>query len=76
VIGLPPGRKWIVLVDWTTLETAKVSLDAWRKLRPQEVDYSARKVQAHMKRMTKYVTPTAAVKEALQHVAAMRGRPR
>ena len=25
VIAVPPGRKWLTLIDWTTLETA-----AWR----------------------------------------------
>ncbi len=34
VLALKPGRKWIVLCDWTTLETAKVPLETWKRMRP------------------------------------------
>jgi hypothetical protein len=35
VIALTPGRKWLTLIDWTTLETARIDLAAWARLKPQ-----------------------------------------
>jgi hypothetical protein len=32
VIALAPGRKWITILDWTTLETARLPLDLWERL--------------------------------------------
>jgi hypothetical protein len=47
VIALAPGRKWVTVVDWTTLETARLPLDLWPRLRPQQANgYSARRIRA------------------------------
>jgi len=66
VIALPPGRKWVTLIDWTTLETARIDLASWASLKP-EADHriSRRKVRIHMRQRRHYVTATQAIKEAL-----------
>jgi hypothetical protein len=66
VIALTPGRKWITLIDWTTLETARIDLGTWQTLKPQpNRGMNPRKVRAHMRRRLHYVAPTQAIKEAL-----------
>jgi len=30
VVALPPGRKWMTVIDWTTLETARIEIAAWQ----------------------------------------------
>ena len=65
VVALKPGRKWITLIDWTTLETSRMDMAAWHRLKPQQVSMNPRKVRAVMRRRLKYVTPTQAIKEAL-----------
>ena len=35
VIALAPGRKWITVVDWTTLDAARLPLDLWQRLHPR-----------------------------------------
>jgi hypothetical protein len=66
VIAMPPGRKWITLIDWTTLETCRMDSVLWQKLTPQPATgIHPRKVRLHMRRRLKYVTPTRAIKEAL-----------
>ena len=65
VIALPPGRKWITLIDWTTLETGRIEIAAWPRLKPQPVSINHRKVRAVIRRRLKYIAPTHAVKEAL-----------
>ena len=67
VIALTPGRKWITVIDWTTLETARVEIDLWHKLKPQlHGRLNRRKVRAMMRRRLPYVTPTGAIREALR----------
>jgi hypothetical protein len=67
VIALTPGRKWITLLDWTTLETARLEIAAWATLKPQPHDgLNRRKVRAAMRRRLRYVTPTEAIREALR----------
>jgi hypothetical protein len=62
VIALVPGRKWITIVDWTTLETARVPLDLWQRLRPRPVTgYSLRRVRAVIKARLRYVEKTRAI---------------
>jgi hypothetical protein len=63
---LPPGRKWITLIDWTTLETSRMDMAAWQRLKPQQdTGINPRNVGAAMRRRLKYVTPTQAIKHAL-----------
>lgn len=71
VIALPPGRKFIVLVDWTTLETAKLDLASWARMKPapQEVPPKrARAIRKAMKARAAYITPTNAAKEAMKNL--------
>jgi hypothetical protein len=35
VIALAPGRKWITVLDWTTLDAARLPLDLWQRLGPR-----------------------------------------
>lgn len=72
LIPLPPGRKWITLVDWTTLETATVPLTLWQRLPKLETrKFSRRRVQAYMRARCRYVEPSASIKAAM----AMLRRP-
>jgi hypothetical protein len=67
VIVLAPGRKWVTVIDWTTLETTRMEIAAWAKLRPLETaGLNRRKVYAAMRRRLKYVTATQAIKQALR----------
>ena len=67
VIALPPGRKWLTLIDWTTLETARVEIAAWERLKPRpDGTLNRRKVRATMRRRLKYVASTQTIKEALR----------
>ena len=67
LIALTPGRKWITVVDWTTLETTRLEIAAWERLKPQPDDgLNRRKVRAAMRRRLRYVTPTEAIREALR----------
>jgi len=62
VIALPPGRKWITLIEWTTLATARLPLDLWRCLKPQPAaGYSPRRVRAAVKERLRYVRKTRAI---------------
>jgi hypothetical protein len=65
VIALHPGRKWIVLVDWSTLETAKVEIATWERMKPQPVDFRLRPVIRAMKERLKYVAATQSIKDAM-----------
>jgi hypothetical protein len=66
VIALTPGRKWITVLDWTTLETARLEMALWQKLKPQPNDrLNSRKVRAVMNRRLQYVTPTESIRQAL-----------
>jgi hypothetical protein len=67
IIALTPGRKWVTLVDWTTLETARLEIASWERLKPQPDDcLNPRKVRAAMHRRLRYVTATEAIREALR----------
>jgi hypothetical protein len=66
VLCLTPGRKWVTVIDWTTLETARLEIPAWERLNPQpDGGMSPRKVRAAMRRRLAYATPTQAIREAL-----------
>ncbi len=67
VIALTPGRKWVTVIDWTTLETTRMEVAAWAKLQPLEAaGLNRRKVHAAMRRRLKYATATQAIKQALR----------
>jgi len=67
VIALTPGRKWVTVIDWTTLETARLEISLWQMLKPQlHGRLNRRKVRAVMRRRLRYVTPTGAIREALR----------
>ena len=67
IIALTPGRKWVTVIDWTTLETARLEIAEWQRLKPQPDDgLNRRKVRAAMRRRLRYVTPTEAIREALR----------
>jgi hypothetical protein len=65
VIALVPGRKWITVVDWATLDTARVPLDLCQRLRPRPATgYSLRRVRAAIKGRLRYVEKTRAISAA------------
>ena len=67
IVALTPGRKWVTVIDWTTLETARLEVMTWQKLKPQPDDgLNRRKVCAAMRRRLRYVTPTEAIRDALR----------
>jgi hypothetical protein len=73
VVALSPGRKWITVIDWTTLETARLDVTAWQRLKPQpHTNAKLRTVRSIMRRRLKYVTPTQAMKDAIRLLG---GRP-
>lgn len=71
VIALKPGRKWIIIIDWTTLEHTKLDLATWARIKPQSMPISHRRVKALMKDrlralgMIKHSEYPAIIKEAL-----------
>jgi hypothetical protein len=65
VIALDPGRKWITIVDFATLETARLPLDLWQRLQPQPATgYSRRRVRAAIAARLRYVEKTKAISAA------------
>ena len=67
VVALPPGRKWITVIDWATLETARLELAAWQRLKPEHhAGVRLRTVRSIMRRRLKYVMPTQAIKDGLR----------
>lgn len=67
VIALTPGRKWITIIDWTTLDTARLELAAWERLKPQpHADVRLRTVRSVMRRRLKYVASSQTIAEALR----------
>jgi hypothetical protein len=67
IIALTPGRKWVTVIDWATLETAHLEIAAWERLKPQPEDgLNPRKVRAAMRRRLRYVTATEPSREALR----------
>jgi hypothetical protein len=72
VIALAPGRKWITILDWTTLEAARLPLDLWRYLDPRPATgYSARRVRAAINTRLRYVRKTNTIRAAM---AALKSR--
>lgn len=66
IIALTPGRKWVTLIDWTTLETARIELALWENLHPvKATGLNRRKVRSLMRRRLAYVPATRPIKEAL-----------
>ena len=71
VVALPPGRRWIKLVDWTTLETARIEIAAWDRLEPQaDSRMNRRKVRTLMRARLKYTAPTQAIAQAIRLLKA------
>ncbi len=67
IIALTPGRKWVTVIDWTTLETARIEISTWQKLKPLEAaGLNPRTVHAVMRRQLRYATATRSIKEALR----------
>jgi hypothetical protein len=65
VIALAPGRKWITVLDWTTLETTRLPLDLWRRLDPRPAaGYSPRRIRAAIKARLRYVRSTKVIRAA------------
>lgn len=75
VICLPPGRKWVSLVDWTTLDVATITIQEWARMKPTPVEYRAGRVLSAMKERIPYKfgptedgkpgKPTGTIKEAM-----------
>jgi hypothetical protein len=71
LLCLTPGRKWVTVIDWTTLETARLEIAAWQRLKPlPDGTLSRRKVRAAMRRRLHYVAPTQPIREALDLLKA------
>jgi hypothetical protein len=67
VIAMHPGRKWLTLIDWATLETARVEIAAWDKLKPEpDSTMNRRKVRAVMRHRLKYAATTQAISDAIR----------
>jgi hypothetical protein len=67
VIAMHPGRKWITVIDWATLETARIEIAVWEKLGPQpDSRINRRKVRRIMRRRLKYTASTRPIAEALR----------
>jgi len=55
----------ITIVDWTTLDTARLPLDLWHRLHPQLASgYSVRRVRATIKARLHYVSKTETIRAA------------
>jgi hypothetical protein len=66
LIALAPGRKWITVVDWTTLESARVSLTLRNRIpKIPTTDFSKRRVCAYMLARCQYTPATAVIKQAI-----------
>lgn len=66
IIVLPPGRKWVTLIDWTTLETTRIELTLWKNLHPlPATGLNRRRVHSVMRRRLDYLPATRAIKQAL-----------
>ena len=66
IVSLTPGRKWVTVIDWTTLETARIEIATWETLKPLEATgLTRRKVRSAMRQRLKYTTATRAINQAL-----------
>jgi|GEM_PF-6774921 len=71
IVALTPGRKWVTLIDWTTLETARIEISTWQTLNPlEETGLNRRKVRSAMRQRLKYATATRAINQALSLLKA------
>jgi hypothetical protein len=67
VIAIRPGRKWLTLIDWATLATARVEIAAWEKLKPvPDSSINRRKVRAVMRHRLKYSASTQTISDAIR----------
>jgi hypothetical protein len=70
---LAPGRKWITILGWTTLETARLPLNLRRRLQPRPAaGYSRRRIRAAIKARLSYVRKTRTIRAA---VASLKLQP-
>jgi len=70
LIALPAGRKWITVLDWTTLETARVPLVLWNKIpKIEDRNFSRRRVTGYMRARVKYTGSNATIKHAIALMA-------
>lgn len=58
LITLTPDRKWVPVIDWTTLEIARVEISTWQRLKPQPLSLNQRKLRAVMRRRVLPLPPT------------------
>src|SRR5262249_18675876 len=71
LIALKPGRKWITVVDWTTLETARLPVALWNTLPKIECTrFSRRRVAGYMRARAKYTGSNATIKHAIALMAS------
>ncbi len=71
LIALPPGRKWIPVLDWTTLETARVPLALWKQLpKIETTKFSRHRVAGYMRTRSKYTGSNATIKQAIAMMAS------
>jgi hypothetical protein len=67
VIALHLGRKWVTLIDWTTLDTARVEIAVWEALKPvADKGINRRKVRGAMRQRLKYTPSTRTIAEAMR----------
>jgi hypothetical protein len=80
VIALPPGRKWITLVDWTTLDVQDVLVKEWESLQRREIvigekrkgvdSYRKGVILETMLAQLAYVDETKAIRDAISLLKA------
>lgn len=70
VIALPPGRTWITLINWATLEVLHVKINVWEALKRRQVEIDKKAVLNAMQDRLKYVKPTKAILEAMKFAGA------
>lgn len=73
VVALPPGRRWVTIVDWTTLDVARIAIDIWRGLNPVIVEggYRPRRILAAMRERAAYFEhKSKTIRAAMKVVAA------
>lgn len=74
VIALPPGRKWITVVDWTTLDSQDIDVRTWERLKKYPVGrsegYRKTFILHHMREQLKYRDETKTIREAIDIMKA------
>lgn len=61
------GRTKAQLLDWTTLETAKIDLRELKRMKPEPARYDWRRVKRCIKARLRYRETTKFIKEVLNH---------